>query len=78
MRLQRNGGKMLITNKAEVVSYKPRVWFEKKSITNLINLKNLIKHYRVTYESLEYMFIFHQAEHGKDNMNFRIHESGIH
>ena len=53
MCLQSNGGKMIITNKAEVASYKPRVWFEQESITNLITLKNPIKQYRFTYYSLD-------------------------
>ena len=52
MRLQSNGGEMLITHKAYVASYKPHVWFDQKAITNLIALKNLIKQYRVTYNSL--------------------------
>ena len=59
MRLKINGGKILITNKAQVSGYKPHVWFNQKYITNLITLKNLIKQYCVTYNSLDEMFIVH-------------------
>ena len=68
---------MLITHKAHVSSYKPQVWFDQKSITNLIALKNLIKQYFVTYYSLDELFIFHREEHLKNNMRFRMHESGL-
>ena len=53
MRLHSNGGKMIIAHKAEVGSYKPLVWFDQKSITNLIALKNLIKQYCVTEDILD-------------------------
>ena len=36
MHLHSNGGKILITHKSQVASYKPHVWFNQKSITNLI------------------------------------------
>ena len=52
MRLQSNGGKVIIAHKAQVAGYKPRVWFYQKSITNLIDLKNTMKQYSVTYYSL--------------------------
>ena len=44
---------MFITNKAHVSGYKPHVWFDKKYITNLIALKNLIKQYCATYNILD-------------------------
>ena len=43
MHLQSNGVKMIITHKSQVASYNPHVWFDQKSITNLISIKNLIK-----------------------------------
>ena len=59
MRLHINRVKIIITHKSQVVSYKPHVWFDKKSITNLISLKNLINQYSATYGSLYEMFIVH-------------------
>ena len=55
MRLQINGGNMLITHKSQVSSYNPHVFFYQKAITNLISLKNIIKQYCVTYDSLDEM-----------------------
>ena len=77
MRLQSNGDKMLITHKAQVDGYKPHVWFNKTYITNLIVLKNIINRYRVTYNSLDEMFIVHREQHGKHNIHFKMHDSGI-
>ena len=65
---------MLITNKSQVSGYNSQVWFDQKSITNLIALKNLINKYRVTNNSLDDMFIIHKEEHGKHNMHFKMHE----
>ena len=47
MRLQSNRGKIIITHMAQVDGYKPNVWFDLKASTNLIDLKNIIKQYRV-------------------------------
>ena len=43
MHLHSNRGKIIITHKAQVASYKPHVWFDQKYIPNLIILNNLIK-----------------------------------
>ena len=43
---------MLITNKSQVSGYNSQVWFDQKSITNIIYLKNLINQYFVTYDIL--------------------------
>ena len=48
MRLQSNGGTIIINHKAQVDGYNPRVWFYQTSITNLIDLKNLMNEYRIT------------------------------
>ena len=60
MRHHSNRGKMLIAYKTQVAGYKPHVWFNKKSIANLIAVKNLITQYHVTYDILDEMFIVHQ------------------
>ena len=78
MRLQSNGGKILITHKAQGNGYKPHLWLDQKSITTIIALNNLIKKYCVTYYTLDEMFILCREEHGKKNMHFRMHERGSH
>ena len=59
---------MIITHKSQVSSYKPRICFDQKLITNLMELKTLINHYCVTYNSLYEIFIVHQEEYLKHNM----------
>ena len=49
-----------------------------KAITNIIALKNIIKQYRVTYDSHDKMFVVHRESTGKPNMEFRMHECGLH
>ncbi len=63
---------------AELPGYHANVWFSKKAITNIILLKNLIKQYWVTYDSRYETFVVHREAHGKPNMEFRMHESGLH
>jgi hypothetical protein len=46
-----NGGCLKITKQGKFPGYKFCVWFSKQAITNIICLKNLIKIYRVTYDS---------------------------
>jgi hypothetical protein len=77
MRLKSNAGSMLVNKKATLPGYKKKVWFSTRAITNIIALSNIIQQYRVTYDSDEMMFIVHR-EPGKSNMNFRMHESGLH
>ncbi len=55
-----NGGGLRISEKCKLPRYKFWVWFSKKSITNIICLKNLIKIYRVTYDSkVDTTFVVH-------------------
>jgi hypothetical protein len=77
MRLKSNGGSMVVGKKATIRGYKKEVWFSKDAITNIISLSNLIQQYRVTYDSNDLMFIVHR-EPGTPNMEFRMHESGLH
>ena len=78
MRLQSNGGKVLITNRIQVASYKPHVWFYQKDITTLITLKIIIKQYHFACNSWDEMFIVHREEHGNHNMHFIMHDSSLH
>ena len=78
VRLKSNGGTMVITRKAKIAGYHKSVWFSTRAITNIIALSNLIKQYRVTYDSKELSFVVHRESAGKPNMEFRMHESGLH
>jgi hypothetical protein len=77
MRLKSNGGSLLVSSKATISGYNKEVWFSTRAITNIIALSNLIQQYRVTYDSNDLMFIVHR-EPNKPNMEFRMHESGLH
>jgi hypothetical protein len=77
MRLKSNGGTMTVTHKAKMAGYHTHVWYITKAITNILALSNVIKQYRVTYDSNVQMFVVHR-EPEKPNMEFRMHESGLH
>jgi hypothetical protein len=78
MKLKSNGGTMVVTKKAEVAGYHAPVWYDKHAITNILALRTVIKQYRVTYNSDEKMFVVHRDSAGEPNMEFRMHESGLH
>ena len=78
MKVQVNGGNLEVTHKATVPVYKQDVWLGKYSITNIITLKNLIKQYRVTYDKFDQIFVLHREDQEKPNMEFKMHEFGIH
>ena len=61
MRLKSNGGTMLVTKKAQsrVQGYPTTVWFDDQAITNILALKNVIKHFHVTYDSNDETFVVH-------------------
>jgi len=68
----------VVDHKAKLCGYNERVWFSKQAITNVMALSNVIKQYRVTYDSDELTFVVHCKMAGKPNMHFRMHESGLH
>jgi uncharacterized protein YodC (DUF2158 family) len=61
MRLKSNGGTMMVTHKAKVAGYHTHVWYNTKAITNILALSNVIKQYRVTYNSDDQIL---KTEHG--------------
>ena len=69
---------MVIYHKAVVAGYIKDVWFDKNAIPNIFALNNLIQQYRVTYDSLDQIFIVHREENKKPNMHFRMHEGSLH
>jgi hypothetical protein len=59
--------------------YKYSVWYSKKAITNIICLKNLIKCYRVTYDSkVDTTFDVHRSASGLPDLLFEMHPCGLH
>jgi hypothetical protein len=78
MRLTSNGGTMTVTHKAKMAGYRTHVWYDKRAITNILALRNVIKQYRVTYDSDDQTFVVHRESVNKPNMEFRMHESGLH
>ncbi len=74
-----NGGGLKITEQCKLPGYKFWVWFSKKAITNIICLKNLIKIYRVTYDSeVDTTFNVHRQHFGLPDLFFEMHPCGLH
>jgi hypothetical protein len=74
-----NGGGLKITKKGKLPGHKFWVWFSKQAITNIICLKNLIKIYRVIYDSkVETTFNVHCQQFGLPDMFFKMHQCGLH
>ena len=66
MRLNINGGTMLLTHKAKIAGYHKKIWFSKRAITNITALSNIIHQYKITYDSDDKMLIVHrEAEENK-------------
>jgi hypothetical protein len=78
MRLKSNGGTMEVKKQAIMPGYHVHVWYNKKAITNILSLSNVIKQYRVMYDSNDQMFVVHREPEGKPDMEFRMHKSGLH
>ncbi len=78
MVLRSNGGTMTVQHQATLEGY-GTVWFSAHAITNILSLKNMTKIYRVSYDSdVASSFIVHRESTGKENMEFRMHPSGLH
>ena len=79
LRLQSNGGTMLVHHKAKLEGYCNDVWFSDKAIADIIAFKNLRKQYHITYDSrISDAFTVHRQCVNKPDMLFRMHESGLH
>ena len=74
-----NGGGIRISEKYKMPRYKLWVRLSKKAITNFICLKNLIKIYRVTYDSeVDTTFVVHCTQFGLPDLFFEMHPCGLH
>jgi hypothetical protein len=69
---------MEVRKQAIMLGYDMHMWYNKKAITNIPSLSNVIKQYRVTYDSNDQMFVVHRNSEGKLDMEFRIHKSRLH
>ena len=78
MRLKSNCGTMKVSHEAMVNGYRNSVCFSENAITNIIELINLCLQYFVTYRSNDTMSIIHRESEGKPNINFIMHDSGMH
>jgi hypothetical protein len=76
--LQSNGGSMKVNQIADIGKDQPPVWFSNKAITNILSLKEVIKRYRVLYDSADEAFFVYREKFGLPNMIFRMHSSGLH
>ena len=74
-----NGGGLRISKECMVPGYEFWMWFTKRAMTNIICLKNIIRLFRVTYDSERgTRFIVHREEYGLPNMIFEMHPCGLH
>ena len=78
VRVQSNGGTLLVNLRSEMPGYKIKTWFGNKAITKIVSLNNVIKQYRGTYDSGNKQFVVHRQDSGLPNMVFQMHSSGIH
>ena len=65
-------------HQAKSNEYHNSVWFSENTITNIIVLSKLHLQYLINYKNNNTMYIVHRESEGKPNMNFRMHESGLH
>ena len=79
MNMNSNGGSMRISKECKIPGYEFWVWYTKRAMTNILCLKNLIKLYRVSYDSDQRAaFIVHREEFGLPDMVFEMHACGLH
>ena len=78
MKVKGNVVTLAVTHKATIPGNKKDVWFRKYAITNTIDIKNLFEQYQVTYNSIDKIFVLYRKYQEKLNMEFKMHESGLH
>ena len=78
LKVQSNGKTLVVNQRSEIPGYKIKTRFSNKAITNIVSLKNVIKQYRVTYDSDDKQSVVHRQYLVVPNMVFRMHSSGLH
>ncbi len=74
--LRSNGGTLDVDHTA-MIGQLTEVWFSKSASTNILSLKDVVKCYRVTYDSYDGAFIVWRENKGLPNMIFKMHSSGL-
>jgi hypothetical protein len=69
---------MHVNQVADIGENHSPVWFSNKAITNILSLKEVIKRYRVRYDSVDEAFFVYREKYGLPNIIFRMHSSGLH
>ena len=75
--VQLNRGTLAIKYKVSIPEYSYDTWYSKDAIDNIISLKNMIRQYRVTYESNNQTFVLQQEAYALLDMEVRMHKSGL-
>ncbi len=79
MNISSNRGGLRISKECMVPGFDFWVWLTTRAMTDIICLKNLIRLYRVTYDSEQRTaFIVHREEFGLLNMIFDMHPCRLH
>ena len=78
MQLKSNISTMTVSHKATVTIYHNSVCFSEESIMKIIALINLRLQYLVTSRSNEMMFIVYRESKCNPNMQFQMHDIGLH
>jgi hypothetical protein len=74
-----DGGGLKITKQGKFPGCKFWVWFSKKAITNIMCIRNLIKIYKVTYDSkVETTFVVNYHQFGLPDLFFKMQPCGLH
>ena len=76
--VQGNGGTLTIKYRSRMPGYSYDTWYRKDAIANIISLKNMIRQYRVTYDSDDKTLILHSEASALPYMEFRMHKTGLH
>ena len=76
--VQGNGVTLTIKYKARIPGCNYYTCYSKDSFANIISLKNMIRHYRVTSDSDDETLIVHQEASALPDIELWIHKSGIH
>ena len=76
--VQENGGTLAMKYRSRIPGSNYEIWYSKDAITNIISLKNMIRHYYVTYHNDDQTFIVHREAYALPDIEFRMHKSGLH
>ena len=76
MTVRSTGGKLVVRHKATLPGYKNQVWFSDKGIANILSVKNVRDHHKITYDCDAAMYTVHREKH--PNLEFKMIESGLH